>query len=163
GTKTTPQDANGNSIANGSISIGGGAVNVQDQAVVTVNGANSFGGSVTFHLCGPADLVSQPSCVSGGTLVGAAKSVSPPSPGTVTAAQAAVPPAGNYCWRADSSGDPTAKVPPSTDDSSTECFTVTPVTPTLTTQASGTAQLGHAITDTATLTGTANEPGSPVI
>jgi len=37
------------------------------------------------------------------------------------------------------------------------------VTPTLTTQASGPIQLGGTISDTATLTGTANKPGSPVI
>jgi hypothetical protein len=163
GTKTIPQDANGNSIAEGSVSIGGGSVNVQDQATVTVKGASSFGGSVTFHLCGPADLVSQPSCVTGGTLIGAAKPISPPSPITVTSDQASVTAAGNYCWRGDYSGDPANKVPGSTDDSTTECFTVTPVTPTLTTQASGPAQLGTAISDTATLMGTANEPGSPVI
>ena len=38
-----------------------------------------------------------------------------------------------------------------------------PVTPTLTTQASGPVQLGSAISDTATITGTANQPGTPVI
>jgi len=41
---------------------------------------------------------------------------------------------------------------------------VNPVTPTLTTKAgAGPVQLGNPISDTATLTGTANEPGTPVI
>ncbi len=157
GIKTTPSVI-------GSVSIGAAAsVSVTDQAVVTVTGATNFGGSVTFHLCGPADLVSQATCVTGGTLVGAAKPVGPPSPATVTSDAATVTSVGKYCWRGDYSGDPGASVPPSSDSSATECFTVTPVQPTLSTQASGPATLGSAISDTATLSGTANEPGSPVI
>jgi hypothetical protein len=42
----------------------------------------------------------------------------------------------------------------------TECFVVNPVQPTLTTQASGPVALGNAISDTATLAGTANAPGT---
>ena len=156
GITTSPQPS-------GSISIGTGSVNVQDQAVVTVSGASSFSGSVTFHLCGPADLVSQSTCATGGTLIGSAKPVGPPSPATVTSDAATITSAGNYCWRGDYSGDPANGVPPSSDSSTTECFIVTPVTPTLTTQASGPVQLGNPISDTATLTGTANQPGSPVI
>jgi hypothetical protein len=163
GVRTTPQDASGNNISNGSISIGTGSVNVQDQAVLTVGGASSFGGSVTFHLCGPADLVTQSTCATGGSLVGSAKSVSPPSPATVTSDLATITSAGSYCWRGDYSGDPANGVPASSDSSSTECFTVTPVTPTLTTRASGPVALANPISDTATLTGTANQPGSPVI
>src|SRR5262249_197303 len=53
---------------------------------------------------------------------------------------------------------------PSDTTSTTECFTVNPVTPQLTTQvATGTVTLGNPISDTATITGTANQPGSPVI
>jgi len=157
GIKTTPSVI-------GSVSIGTTAsVSVTDQAIVTVNGATNFGGSVTFHLCGPADLVSQATCVTGGSLVGSAKPVGPPSPATVTSDAAIITSVGSYCWRGDYSGDPGANVPGSSDSSATECFTVTPVQPTLTTQASGPAILGSAISDTATLSGTANEPGSPVI
>jgi len=56
-------------------------------------------------------------------------------------------------------------VPNATDNGSNlnECFTVGPVTPTLTTQASGPIQLGGTIHDTATLSGTASQPGSPII
>ena len=44
-----------------------------------------------------------------------------------------------------------------------ECFTVTPVTPTLATTAGADVVLGNPITDTATLTGTSNKPGTPAI
>jgi len=163
GTETTPEDANGNSISLGSVSIGTGSVQVMDLATVKVIGAASFNGSVTFHLCGPADLVSQSSCATGGSLIGSAKSISPPSPASATSDLATITSAGPYCWRADYSGDAAQGVPPSSDSSATECFTVTPVTPTLKTQASGPVQLGNQISDTATLSGTANQPGSPII
>jgi hypothetical protein len=163
GTETTPEDANGNSISLGSVSIGTGSVQVKDLATVKVIGAASFNGSVTFHLCGPADLVSQSTCATGGTLIGSAKSISPPSPASVTSDLATIASVGQYCWRADYSGDSAQGVPPSSDSTATECFTVTPVTPTLKTQASGPVQLGSPISDTATLSGTANQPGSPVI
>jgi hypothetical protein len=157
GIKTTPS-------ITGSVSIGPAAlVSVTDQAVVTVSGASNFSGSVTFHLCGPADLITQTTCDSGGTLVGLAKPVGPPSPATVTSDAAIITSVGNYCWRGDYSGDVANSVPASSDHSLTECFTVTPVQPTLTTQASGSVVLGTAISDTATLLGTANKPGTPVI
>jgi hypothetical protein len=170
-TQTTPEDSSGGSIANQSVTIGLGKVTVQDKAVVTVTGTTSFGGTVTFHLCGPADLAAQPSCIAGGTLIGSAKLVSGPSPATVTSDQATVTSAatapvgasGNYCWRAEYSGDSSVGVPKSFDSSTTECFTVTPVTPTLTTQASASTTLNNPISDTASLTGTAAEPTSPVI
>jgi hypothetical protein len=162
GTKTTPTDGNGNPIT--SISIGTGSVQVKDQAVVTVLGAGSFDGDVTFHLCGPDPTLGvSATCSSGGTLIGSAKTVAPPSPVTVLSDAATVTSVGNYCWRADYSGDAAQGVPASSDSSLTECFKVTPVTPTLTTQASGPVQLGQAISDTANLSGTASEPGTPVI
>ena len=74
--------------------------------------------------------------------------------------------AGRYCFRAEYSGDslyPASSDPTSdTDTSTTECFTVNPVTPTLTTQASADVPLGQPISDTASLTGTASQPASPV-
>jgi hypothetical protein len=173
--KTQPQDASGTDITQGSVSITtAGAIKVQDQATVTVTGVSSWSGSVAFSLCGPADLVSQPSCVSGGTAIGSV-SVSNTTP-TVTSPQATITSAAaaagaapfNYCWRGVFTST-TSGVPSSTDDTSTECFTVTPVTPTLTTKATidgtpaGTPNLPATISDTAALDKTANEPGSPVI
>src|SRR6266568_2566930 len=69
--KTTPQNASGADITQGSVSITtAGSINVQDQAAVTVTGLSVWNGSVAFSLCGPADLALQPSCVSGGTSIG---------------------------------------------------------------------------------------------
>jgi hypothetical protein len=53
---------------------------------------------------------------------------------------------------------------PADSTSTTECFDVAPVLPTLSTQVgNASVTLGNPITDTATLTGTANRPGTPVI
>jgi hypothetical protein len=79
-----------------------------------------------------------------------------------TSALATVTSVGHYCFRADYQGD--TLYPASSDRSLTECFAVTPVTPTLTTLAGASpVDFGNAVTDTATLTGTANAPGSPII
>jgi hypothetical protein len=176
-TVTTPQDASGNTVGTNttpgtgnSVSVGTGnsGVDVRDQALVTVTGADSFAGSVTFHLCGPTATSSTATCDTGGVLVGSAKPVSPPSPATVVSDLAHITEAGRYCWRGDYSGDSTTGVPASSDHSSRECFVVTPVTPTLTTHAvdaagnpiSAPVPFGQAVYDTATLAGTAYEPGT---
>lgn len=68
---------------------------------------------------------------------------------------------GRYCWRAEISGDAAAGVPDSSDSSSGECFVVNPVTPVLDTDAGdGPVDFGQPVTDEATLTGTAIQPGS---
>jgi hypothetical protein len=55
-------------------------------------------------------------------------------------------------------------VPDADDDGVNESFTVTPVTPPLTTTAgSGPVVLGNPVTDTAGLSGTSNQPGTPAI
>ncbi len=122
-TVTRPQLADGTDISGQSVPLDGG-FQVKDQATVTVDGVSTFDGNVTFHLCGPADLVSQPSCISGGTLIGSAKAISPPSPVVVTSDLAPITAVGRYCWRGNYSGDAAHGVKPSFDDSSTECFTV---------------------------------------
>ncbi len=65
---------------------------------------------------------------------------------------------GRYCWRGffDSA---TEGVDDRTDSTAGECFEVLPVTPTLTTSAGPDVILGNPITDSATLTGTAFQPG----
>ena len=75
---------------------------------------------------------------------------------------ATVTSAGRYCWRAEFTSA-TDGVPDDSDSSLGECFIVNPVTPTLATTAGPDVLLGQPITDTATLTGTANRPGTPVI
>jgi hypothetical protein len=170
GVKTTPQDAGGGDITQASVSITtAGAIKVQDQAAVTVTGISIWSGSVAFFLCGPADLAAQPTCISGGTSIGSVSvsnanaTVTSPQATITSAATAAGAAPFNYCWRGVFTSA-TNGVPNSIDDTSTECFTVTPVTPTLATQASSSpVQLNNPISDTATLSGTANEPGTPVI
>jgi hypothetical protein len=159
-TTSTPQDSLGNPIPPTGLSIGGGTVTVQDSATVNATGsAVPPTGSVDFHVCGsPATT-----CPSGsGVDVGTTALNGTSNPSTVTSPPVVISAAGTYCFRADYLGD--ANYPKSSDGSSDECFTINPVTAAVTTTAStGPVSLGTAIDDTAHLTGTANEPGTPVI
>ncbi len=163
---TTARDGSGGTIT-GPLSIGTGSVSVSDSATVTVGGAATWTGTVQFYLCGPIASGSCDGMINVGTAIGAAQTVNQSTPEPVSSAAASVTSVGNYCWRATFTSG-TNGVPNASDDGSgtspnPECFSVTPVQPTLTTQASGPVQLGSAISDTATLTGTANRPGSPII
>jgi hypothetical protein len=164
GVQTTPQEGDGDPIPAGGLSIGTGSVTVRDHAELTVSGASAFGGNITFSLCGPLALASTSNCQTGGVQIGSPVAVSGPSPATANSAVATLTSVGRYCWRAVYSGDAGAGVPGSSDPddatNTSECFLVNPVTPTLTTQASGDVTLGSPISDTATLSGTANQPGT---
>jgi hypothetical protein len=160
--KTTP-----NLGANGSTSITTlGSVNVTDSATVTVTGASTWSGTVKFFLCGPDVLATQTNCNTGGVAIGATENVSNGS-ATVSSDPAAVTKVGNYCWRgvftSGTTGVPNSS-DPSDATSTTECFSITPVTPKLTTQVvNASVVLGNPIQDNATLSGTAPEPGTPII
>jgi hypothetical protein len=162
---TTPKDGNGNAIPAGGLSIGTGSVQVTDQATVTIEGVSTWSGSLQFSLCGP--LPSATGCTTGGTPIGSPISIDNNTSQPISSAVATVTSVGTYCWRGDftpSAASLANGVQGGTDGSPTECFTVNPVTPQLGTNAgAGPVQLGNPITDTATLTGTANEPGNPVI
>jgi hypothetical protein len=141
------------------IPLPGSIVTVSDSATVTVGGITTWSGFVAFSLCGP----SPDTCASGGTSVSTGNAVSNST--TTVSASTTVTSVGSYCWRADFTSS-TSGVPNATHSGvgdSNECFTVGPVTPTLTTQASATVLLNNPISDTATLSGTAEQPGSPVI
>jgi hypothetical protein len=138
----------------GSASIGTGSVSVTDNATVNVSGANVWEGTVQFSLKGPGANATPVN-------IGDPVDVSNLD-NTVTSANATVTSAGDYCWSAAFTSE-TSGVPDGVDNGENECFTVTPVTPTLTTDAGDSVTLGQPITDTATLTGTANQPGTPVI
>jgi hypothetical protein len=71
--------------------------------------------------------------------------------------------AGRYCWKAVYTPATGSGIGGSSDVSTGECFTVTPVTPVLSTTAGADKVLGQAITDTASLTGTAPKPTLGVI
>jgi hypothetical protein len=162
-TKTKPVDATDTTKAPASsipLDPADAKVLVKDQADITVTGVSSFNGSVSFHICGPTAADSTATCDTGGVDLGS-KSIT--SNGTVFSDTATVTAAGRYCFRADfhESSDPSIGVPDSSDHSSTECFVVNPVQPTLTTQATtGPVDFGQKISDTVTLAGTAHEPGT---
>ena len=158
---TTPLSG-GNPIPAGGLDIPGdpanAAISVTDRAVVTVEGVDTFTATLTFHLCGPFAAGSTTLCDTGGVLVDTQNLT---ADGTFTSAAATVTSAGRYCWRADFSGDEAADVPSGSDSRASECFTVNPRTPVLTTQAgAGPVTLGQPVTDTATLTNTAHKKGT---
>jgi hypothetical protein len=160
--ETTPVDNAGTPIPAGGLLIpadpADAAILVRDRAVITVTGADTFTATLTFHLCGPFPAGSSDLCGTGGVLVDTQNLT---TDGTFTSAAATVTSAGRYCWRADFSGDEDAGVPAGSDSRASECFVVNPRQPVLTTQAgAGPVILGNPVTDTATLTNTAHDPGT---
>lgn len=160
-TVTTPKDGTGANIPSGGLSIGTGVVGVTDSAEVSLEGGTATpAGSVAFSLC----KVDAPGlCTSGGTSVGSVDLTGTEYPVTVVSPTAYVTSAGRYCWRAEFSGDSDNGIPGSSDSRASECFTVNPVTPELATTAGDDVNLGSPVTDTATLSGLATQPASPVI
>src|SRR5439155_1441700 len=117
--------------------------------------------TVKFFVCFSA--TSNPDCMSGGTQVGAAK--------TITAGQAVSDPftplaVGHYCFRGEYTPDAFAPYSPGNHtDTTLECFSVVPPTTTLTTNAGGPYDLGVngtvALSDIAHLSGgTSNATGT---
>ncbi|MEO7422288.1 MAG: hypothetical protein ABIU87_07830 [Ornithinibacter sp.] len=160
-TVTTPKTGAGGDITAASLSIGTGVVAVKDSAVVSLTGGTaSPSGSVAFSLC---NVASPGLCTTGGTSVGSTNLSGASYPATVASPTAYVTSAGRYCWRATFSGDSANGIPSSSDSRASECFTVNPVDPTLSTSAGADVFLGNAVTDSATLGGTATQPANPVI
>jgi hypothetical protein len=160
-TVTTPTTATGATIPQGGLSIGTGVVGAKDSALVSiVGGTANPAGSVEFWLC---KVQGTALCETGGTSVGSTDLTGTAYPATVLSPTAYVTSVGRYCWRAEFSGDSDNGIPGSNDFSATECFTVNPVTPDLSTSAGADVFLGQAVTDAATLSGTATQPANPVI
>jgi hypothetical protein len=149
---TTPADGNGDPLT-GDLSIGTGSVQARDTALLNVTGTDTFSGTLSFHICGP--IAADALCDTGGVAAG---SQTVTANGTYTSDPVTLTSVGRYCWRGDFDSD-TEGVDDDSDSSETECFNVAPVTPTLTTQAGEDVVLGNPITDTASLTGTAKQPG----
>ena len=150
-TLTTQQ-----SVSGGTTSIGTGSVSVSDQATVAVTGVTTWSGNVQFHLRGPIGAANEVS-----TDIGGLVAVSNTTP-TVSSATATVTAAGDYCWSAHFTSSTTG-VPDRDDTGANECFTITPVTPALPTTAGADVILGNPVTDSAALSGTSNQPGTPAI
>jgi hypothetical protein len=170
GIVTTPQAGDGTAVPT---SIGTSArVAVRDHAVITVGGTQTFGGTVKFFLCGPLASNTTTNCSTGGVQIGTPATgetvTGSAGSATVDSDTATLTSAGRYCWRAEYSGDSATGVPASSDPSkavadggtTSECFTLAPVQPVLTTSAGADVTLGTAISDTASLTGTAKQPGT---
>ena len=145
------------SIGSGSVSSG------TDTATLTIDGTDTWGGTLTFYLCGP---VTTDGCDNTGVLVTTSNVNQDSLPAAFVSGTATLTSAGRYCWTAHFEPDAAtlaAGVDPADDDGENECFTVAPVTPTLPTSATCSANpcvLGSTLTDTATLTGAASQPGT---
>jgi len=167
-TVTTPQTSTGGALDSGTntISIGGGSVQVKDLATVTGNGSSSLPtGTVKFYICGPAttDALAQCDATVGGPSNGShfgtdQSLVAGTTNSTATSSLVTLTKVGHYCFRADYGGD--NLYPAGSDRSLTECFAVTPVPTTLGTTAGASVLLGQAVTDTASLSGAATQPGT---
>jgi hypothetical protein len=158
------------SVGAGGVSIGTGTVSgLTDSANLQVTGASQWSGTLKFTLCSPADLaaLSETNCAVGGTQIGSAVNVDQTTTMPVVSSPAAtVSSVGTYCWRGEftstKAGVPNAS-DPADSTSTSECFTVNPVTAGVTTSASDPVTIGGAIDDTAHLSGTANRPGTPIV
>lgn len=171
-TTAASLSASGTTINNGSTSANGTASSGTDTATLTINGVSTWSGTLTWYLCGP--LASGALCTSSGLQV-TSRTVNQGSPAAdFVSGSATLTSAGRYCWFSSFTPDAATAakgVTGDTDDGSgttpnPECFTVNPVTPTLDTDAGavGTSDppvdFGQAVTDTATLSGAAREPGT---
>lgn len=141
-----------------------GVLQVKDSALISVAGGSSTpGGTVQFSLC-KASNTANATCDSTATTIGSPVTVTGSTfPVTVVSPSAWVTSAGRFCWKAVYSGISASGIAGSSDVSTGECFTIDPVTPTLSTTAGSDVTLGSAVTDTATLTGTAPKPTANVI
>jgi hypothetical protein len=158
--QTTTIDST-DTAANGTASSG------TDNATLTVTGVEQWAGSLNFYLCGPMPAVSD-LCNANGVLVSTV-AVDETTVNPITSGSKTLTSAGRYCWFAEFTPDAdtaAAGVSGKTHagtagENNLECFVVSPATPTLSTDA-GTSpvDLGQAVTDEATLTGVAKEPGS---
>lgn len=157
---TTPKDGDGEDVPADGLSIGTGVVAVTDSAQISLDGGSAVPtGSISFHLC----KIDVGTCTTGGTSVGSTSIAGGAFPKTVSSPTAYVTSAGRYCWRSEWPGDQAAGIPPASDSAASECFTVNPVDSSLATTAGPDVILGNGVSDSATLSGTATQPDSPVI
>ena len=125
GIDTTPSTGSDSLVAPGTL--------VHDNATITVSGTDTFGGTVSFYLCGPTTGTTYVLCETGGTVVNGTEvgALNPPvavtgaaGTATVQSSSITVTATGRYCWRGVYSGDADAGVPGSTDFTVDECFRV---------------------------------------
>ncbi|MBI3745609.1 MAG: Ig-like domain repeat protein [Chloroflexi bacterium] len=144
----------------GSITPGTSA---SDTATVSGSGSGPTPtGTVDFYLCQPSEVTAG-GCVTGGTKIGTAKTLS--ATGVATSDSSTNTTAvGKYCWRAEYSGD-SNYLSSSHTDSTNECFTTIKLpssTDTLSSPTGGDVVPGTSVTDSATVTGTGGTPTGTV-
>jgi len=139
---------------NGHITIG---ESVTDVATLT-GSKGTVTGTVDFSVCGPDS--SAPDCTTGGTKVGATKTLS----GGIATSDAFTPDAvGSYCFRVDYTAATGSKyLDGSHTNSTSECFVVDKKQPAISTSAAETVDAGNAISDSATLSGATSDAGGTI-
>jgi hypothetical protein len=155
GGGTPLEDSDGDDLPDIQIGTGAAGVDVTDSADLTVDGTNTWSGTLHFFICGP---IATGTCDTGGLEIGTGTAVTQDTTMPVVSGTANLTSVGRYCWRGFFDSD-TEGVDDQTDASEGECFEVLPVTPTLTTSAGPDVTLGNPITDNAFLEGTAYQPG----
>lgn len=165
GLITTPSDAQGAALPLNSetelreaqLGTGAAGVGVTDSALLDVTGTDTWSGTLDFYLCGP--FAAGSTCDADGVLISSDAISSADGTDTYTSGVANLTEAGYYCWRGEFTSS-TDGVPDAADASEGECFVVLPVQPTITTNATAAVAIDGSIDDTATLSGTAYQPGT---
>ncbi len=137
-----------------SFTIGG---SVTDTATLTGT-KGTVTGTIEFFVCGPSG--SNPDCSTGGSKVGATKTL---SGGSATSGAFTPDAVGHYCFRAEYS--PAAGshyLATSHTNLTTECFNVTKKQPAIVTSADEGVTAGETISDSATLSGATSDAGGTI-
>ncbi|HET8652221.1 MAG TPA: hypothetical protein VFM13_06585 [Gaiellaceae bacterium] len=126
----------------GSSTIGTGTVSSgTDTANLAVIGSQNWAGTLTWYLCGPLATIpaTGPKCDRTKGLLVTSRDVNQSSSGSdFVSGTASITEVGDYCWTAHFEPNQASKdagVSAADDTGANECFTITPVTPTLTTAA----------------------------
>src|SRR6266480_6542025 len=143
-----------------------GVANQHDVATVSpVGGHPTPTGTISFFLCNPSQVTAG-GCESGGTQVGSAVTIANGSATSANASGSLTTTTGKYCWRAEYTPDTDGSkfyVAGSHTNSTTECFTVVPNTPSVSTQLSqSTGNVGDTVHDSATINGATSDAGGTI-
>jgi hypothetical protein len=165
GLVTTPSAGQGGSVPIGS----NGTYSSTDSATLNISGAATWTGTLKFFICGPIASGTCDGTTNVGTQVGSNRTVTNATAQPFISDATSITSAGRYCYRSTFTSGTTG-VPNASDASATECFTVTPLTPTIATQLkkvsddsnASTVSLGTAVYDTATLSGGTTNKGGTV-
>jgi hypothetical protein len=154
---TALTDSDNNDIPDIQLGLGAAGADVTDSSDLSVTGTDTWSGTLDTYLCGPIDTTA--TCDSDGVLIDS-QPVDQDTPTPIVSASANLTSAGYYCFRGEFTSD-TNGVDDQTDASTGECFEVLPVQTALDTEAvSASVVLGNPVQDNATLSNTANQPGT---